>query len=210
MYIIFEGIAGTGKSTQANKLFSYLQEKLDQEVVLTREPGGTEISETIRKVVQGMEFKEEMEPICEAYLYAASRAQALRKIVKPVLEHGGVVVADRSFLTSLAYQAFGRELGFDRVYSINKEAISGIMPDLIVYLELDIEKSLERSFDKEGDKFERLGEDFYKRVSDGYEFVSRHPDFKDKWITIDASGTVDEVYNNLLQNLEPRLAHLWT
>jgi len=214
MYIVFEGIVGTGKSTLANKLLSYLQVRLDKEVVLTREPGGTEIADTIRNVVQGIEFEEEMEPICEAYLYAASRAQSLRKVVRPVLERGGVVISDRSFLSSLTNQAFGRELGFDRVYGINREAIRDLMPDLIIYLVFDIEKGMERAFDKKGDKFERMGEDvyrsFYKRVSDGYEFVSQHPDFKDKWITIDASGTVEEVFSDLLQSIEPRLEHLWT
>jgi len=208
MYIVFEGIVGTGKSTQSKKLAEYLKERYKgRKVLLTREPGGTEIADAIRNVVQGMEFKEEMEHICEAYLYAASRAQSLRKVVKPVLDKGGFVVADRSFLSSLTNQAFGRELGFGKVYSINKQAIEEVMPDVVIYLDYDIDKGMERSFDKKGDKFERMGRDvyksFYDRVSKGYEFASEHPDFSDLWITIDATGTVDEVFENVLKELEP-------
>ena len=208
MYIVFEGVVGIGKSTQSKKLTEYLKKKhKGREVLLTREPGGTEIADTIRNVVQGIEFDEEMEHICEAYLYAASRAQSLRSVVKPVLDKGGIVVADRSFLSSLTNQAFGRELGFDKVYNINKEAIEEVMPDVIIYLEYDIDKGMERAFDKQGDKFERMDKDVYKlfygRVSDGYDFVSTHPDFSDTWINVDATGTVDEVFAKILEGLEP-------
>lgn len=83
MYIIFEGIIGTGKTTQSKRLFEYLKEQYkDKEVIWTREPGGTEVSDEIRKVVQGTDFEEHMDPICEAYLYASSRAQSLRTVVK--------------------------------------------------------------------------------------------------------------------------------
>lgn len=204
MYFVFEGIVGTGKSTQASKLADYLQKEFpNRKVILTREPGGTEIAETIRNVVQGIEFAEEMEHLCEAYLYAASRAQSLRKIVKPVLDSEGIVISDRSFLSSLTNQAFGRELGFETVYNLNKEAIKGFFPDLIFYLELDIKEGMERSYDHQGDKFERMTEEFYmpfyKRVSDGYEFISDHPDFKDKFVRIDASGSEDEVFDEIVK-----------
>ena len=85
MYIAFEGIVGTGKSTQSKKLYDFLKEQYpSKEVIWTREPGGTEIAQKIRECVQGTEYGEEMGPVCEAYLYAASRAQALRTVVKPV------------------------------------------------------------------------------------------------------------------------------
>jgi dTMP kinase len=210
MYIVLEGIVGTGKSTQATKLAEFLQQKFpEREVVLTREPGGTEISETIRKVVQGMEFEEEMEHLCEAYLYAASRAQSLRKIVKPVLEKGGIVISDRSFLSSLTNQAFGRDLGFETVYNINQEAIKEYMPDLIFYLEYDIKKGMERVYDEKGDKFERMPEEsylpFYTKVGQGYEFISQHPDFKDRFLRIDASGSEEEVFESITKKLIEKL-----
>jgi len=90
-YIIFEGCHGTGKTTQSKKLFEFLKKKFPhKEIIWTREPGGGEITESIRKLVQGTKFSEEMDPHCEAYLYAASRAQSLRRIVKPVLEKNGI------------------------------------------------------------------------------------------------------------------------
>jgi len=206
MYIVFEGVVGTGESTQIKKLLEYLKHKYsDREVVITREPGGTEISETIRSVVQGKEFDEDMEPICEAYLYAASRAQSLRTVVKPVLENGGIVISDRSVFSSLSNQAFGRELGFEEVYDINKKAVGDFWPDMILYLDLPIEVGLGRVFDEGGDKFERLGTDFYEKVKEGYELMSNKSEFKDKWVSVDASGSEDEVFNKIVKAVEKRI-----
>ena len=209
MYIVFEGIIGTGKSTQIEKLYKYLKERFPQrEVVLTREPGGTPIAEAIRKVVQGQVFEEEMELVCEAYLYAAARAQSLRKVVKPVMEKGGIVIADRSVFSSLTNQAFGRKLGFEKVYGINQEAVGDIWPDAVLYLNLPIEQGLVRAFDKGGDKFEKLGKDFYQEVAKGYKMVSQHKDFKDRWINIDASGTPEEVFSRIIKALDIPLKNI--
>ncbi len=105
MYIVLEGVVGTGKTTQAKKLHTYFQALYpEKEVIIVREPGGTEIAETIRNVVQAQLFTEKMHPLTDAYLYASSRAQSLHSLVKPVLDNGGVVIADRSFGSSLAYQ----------------------------------------------------------------------------------------------------------
>lgn len=105
MYIVFEGMVGSGKSTQSKKLFEYLQVKYpERKIIHVREPGSTIIAQEIRLLAQSRVFEEEMDPICEAYLYAASRAQSLRHMVKPTLDAGGIVIADRSFISSLAYQ----------------------------------------------------------------------------------------------------------
>ncbi len=198
MYIVLEGIIGTGKTTQSKKLAEYLKQKFpEKEIVTTREPGGTEIAEVIRKVVQGTEFEEEMECVCEAYLYAASRAQSLRKIVKPVIDRGGIVVSDRSFITSLTNRAFGRDLGLQKVLDINLPAVAEIMPDLVLFMDLDIKKGMLRAFDQKGDKFESLGEDFYQKVYNGHNEVTKLPIFKDKWLSIDADGTIDEVFERV-------------
>lgn len=124
MYIVFEGIVGSGKSTQSKKLFEYLKEKYpDRNVIQVREPGSTIIAQEIRLLAQSRVFEEEMDSICEAYLYAASRAQSLRHLVRPTLESGGIVVADRSFISSLAYQGEARGIGLDRIMEINHYAI---------------------------------------------------------------------------------------
>lgn len=203
MYIVFEGIVGTGKSTQANKLFSYLQKKFPKKkVILTREPGGSEIAEMIRRVVQGMEFKEEMEPICEAYLYAAARAQSLRSVVKPVLEKKGIVISDRSFLTSLYYQGVARGLGVDFVYDINSKAIDGIIPDIVFYMNMPIEKGMQRTFDKGGDKFEKFPVEFFKKANRGLAKMKKLPVLKNKIVEINADQDVEKVFADILEKLE--------
>ena len=199
-YILLEGVVGTGKTTQANKLFKFLKEKYpNKEVILTREPGGTEIAESIRKLVQGTEFTEEMDPICEAYLYASARAQSLRKVVRPVLEKKGIVIADRSFLSSLAYQGYAKDLGINKVLEINKSAISGFQPDFILFLQLDPEIGLSRTFDKEGDKHEKQGVEFFRKIEKGYFELSKM--YPEKWKTIDASGTQEEVFSKIKKEI---------
>jgi dTMP kinase len=190
LYIVFEGIVGTGKSTQAKRLYEYLKEKYPN-IILTREPGGSEIAEVIRKVVQGNKYSEEMEPICEAYLYAAARAQSLRKIVKPIINKGGIVIADRSYLSSVAYQGAGRNQGINTILEINKIAIEDIVPDIVIYLELDPKIGLQRCFDKEGDKFENEDIEFFKRAQQGYDEIAKeYPN----WIKINAQGSKEEVF----------------
>ncbi len=201
-YIVFEGFVGTGKTTQSKKLTEFLKRKFPhKEVIWTFEPGGTEIANAIRKVVQGTSFSEDMEPVCEAYLYAAARAQSLRKLTKPVLEKGGIVIGDRSFLTSLAYQGFGRGLKWEKVLEINRSALEGIEPDLIIYLDLPFRTGLARTFDKEGDKFESEELKFFEKVSRGYKKLSRLPIFSKKWLTVRAIGEIEGVFHKVLRKI---------
>lgn len=124
MYIVFEGIVGSGKTTQSKKLVEFLRNKYpDREVLHVREPGGTPIAEDIRTLAQAKEWDEPMHPVCNAYLYAAARAQSLHTVVEPALKQGKIVVADRSFVTSLAYQGEAQGLGFEKVLAINEEAV---------------------------------------------------------------------------------------
>lgn len=199
-YIILEGVVGTGKTTQADRLYEFLKEKFpNKEIILTREPGGTEIAEAIRKLVQGTDFNEEMEPICEAYLYASARAQSLRKIVQPVLNKNGIVIADRSFLSSLAYQGYAKNLGINKVLEINKTAISEFEPDLILFLQLSPEIGLSRTFDKDGDKHEKQGIEFFKKIEEGYVELSKL--YPQKWKTISASGNQEEVFKRIIKEV---------
>lgn len=185
LYIVFEGIVGCGKTTQSKLLAKRLK------ATWTREPGGTEIAEAIRKIVQGTKFAEEMEGVCEAYLYAAARAHSLRKIVKPVLAKKGIVVADRSFFTSVVFQGSGRALGLQKVLAINKDAVSGLWPDLVIFLDLKIDEGIKRVFDHSGDKFESLGKDFYTKVRRGYlQLIKKYPKI---FVKIDGTGSVEEV-----------------
>jgi dTMP kinase len=203
MYIVFEGTVGTGKSTQSRLLFDFLKKNnSNREVVLTREPGGSEIADSIRKLVQGSKFEEKMDYVAEAYLYAASRAQTIRNVVSPVLEKKGIVISDRSFISSLAYQGVGRSLGIDKVMEINKTAVS-VMPDIIIYMDLDPKVGLSRTFDKDGDKFEKKDVDFFTKIRQTYLDISKSGLISGKWISIDATGTKEEVFAKIRRSLEP-------
>lgn len=207
MYIVFEGIVGTGKTTQSKKLYDYLKERYPNKKILwTREPGGTEIAQKIRECVQGTKYNEEMDPICEAYLYAASRAQTLRTVVKPVIENGGIVVSDRSFITSLAFQGYGRDTGIGTTLKINKSAIKSIIPDLVIFLDLDPDLSIKRLFDKNGDKWERLGVEFFHKVRKGYLKISKMKLFKDKWLNVKVNNApIEHNFDLILKALKPYL-----
>jgi len=195
-YIVFEGIVGSGKTTQSKLLLEKLKEKFSKrEIVWTKEPGGTEIAQKIREIVQATPFVEEMEPVCEQYLYAASRAQALRKVIQPVLEKGGIVISDRSFFTSLAYQGFGRGLGLDLVLKINNPAVGGIWPDKVIIVDTDIDAALARTKDQSGDKFETFDKSFFVKVRKGYLAVAKKYPRIVK--IINGEGTIEEVFNRI-------------
>lgn len=200
MYIAFEGILGSGKSTQSKKLLDYLRYEFpEKDIVWTKEPGGTEIADSIREVVTTPDFVEEIEPICEAHLFAASRAQSLRKLVKPSLDSGAVVISDRCFISSLVNQAYGKGLDFEIVFDINKYAIKDIVPDYFFYIKIDVETGLSRAREREHNRHVYLDydTDFYNKVLNGYDLVSKNQSFKDKWLTIDGTGTPDEVFERV-------------
>lgn len=198
MYIALEGIIGVGKSSGAKGLAEWLSALMPERlVVLTREPGGTEIAEEIRRVVQGTEYLEEMDPICEAYLYAASRAQTTRRLIKPCLDAGGIAISDRTFLTSCAYQGHARGVGIDVVLSINNLPVGHVVPDLILRLQMDIPTAMARAYDPKGDKWERLPQSFFEKVEEGYDLLAQHPLFKSKWHDIDANGDFSTVQARL-------------
>jgi dTMP kinase len=206
MYIVFEGTVGTGKTTQSRKLVEHLKNKYpDREIIWTHEPGGSEIAGAIRKVVQATEFTEEMDPVCEAYLYAAARAQSLRVIIKPVLERGGIVIADRSFISSMAYQGGARKLSLEKILEINQSALEGLIPDLVLYMNLDPALGLARTSDQTGDKFEKEKVDFFIKAHQAYIETSTIPLLKDKWVNIDASGTKAEVFSEITSTLDANM-----
>ncbi|MEM3374284.1 MAG: dTMP kinase [Candidatus Woesearchaeota archaeon] len=193
-YIVFEGIVGCGKSTQARLLFSFLNEKYPNSVLLTKEPGGSEVADSIRKIAQGTSFNEEMNPYTEAYLYAASRAQTLRNVVLPNLNQGKIVISDRSFLSSLAFQGYGRNLGFENVLLINKVAVS-VMPGLVIYLDVPPEIAVKRANDKKGDKFESMNLEFHNRVLKGYEEIFKRNLVP--YVKIDGNRKIEQVFEDV-------------
>lgn len=143
-------MTGAGKTTQSKKLIEFLNKKFpEKEILLVREPGGTPITDDIRHLAQAKRWENDyMHPLTNAYLYAAARAQLIHMTIIPALAEGKIVISDRSFLSSLAYQGEAQKLGFDRVMSINSDAILDCYPDLILYFDIDIDTAMKRVFDE--------------------------------------------------------------
>lgn len=194
LFITLEGPDGSGKSTIAPLVHEkLLNDGLD--VILTREPGGTKIAEDIRRII--LDPKNDlMDAKTEALLYAASRRQHLVEKVIPSLEAGKIVLCERFVDSSLAYQGYGRGLGFDEVYAINRFAIGDQMPDLTIYFDIDEKTGLER-ISKNRSDIDRLDSEslsFHSLVHEGYKEVLRR--FKDRIVIIDASLSIKEVTDN--------------
>ena len=195
-FLALEGPDGSGKSTIANMLKEYI-ESLNLSCTLTREPGGTSIGEDIRKILLSNDNLE-MSNRTEALLYAASRAQHVDEKIRPIKESGEIIICDRYVFSSLAYQGFSRNLGIEEVMKINEFAIDGFYPDRILFFKIDPTLSLRRKFiDREGDRLEIEGEDFHKRVFEGYKkAIERYP--KNVKI-IDADREIQEVFNQCVE-----------
>lgn len=199
-FISFEGGDGSGKSTQIRRLRSYFEEK-GYDVVLTREPGGTDIGEKIRRVILDPANKK-MSGIAEAMLYAASRAQHVEEVIAPALEAGKIVICDRFVDSSIAYQGYGRNLG-ECVTDINKYAVGACMPDITFFLKLKPDQSHSRMRNRKKDRIELEAEEFHRNVYEGYEALENK--FPERIIGIDASGTIEEVHECILLHIEKLL-----
>jgi dTMP kinase len=194
IFITFEGPEGAGKSTIINMVASQFNNTL-----LTREPGGIDIAEQIRRVILAKE-NTAMDPRTEALLYAAARRQHLVEKVMPALEAGKVVLCDRFVDSSLAYQGYARGLGIDEVYKINQFAIENMMPDLTIYFDIEPELGLMRINKNKGREVNRLDlEDltFHQKVREGYHLLLAQ--FPERMVKIDASGTIEEVLNETVK-----------
>ena len=193
IFITFEGTDGSGKSTQIERFADYVKAK-GYDVVLTREPGGTPVSEKIRSIILDPENTEES-PVTEALLYAASRAQHVSEKIKPAIERGALVICDRFLDSSIAYQAYARGLG-DDVLKINEFAVQGVMPDITFFLDIDPESARERrSIRGTSDRLENEGLSFQVKVYEGYrKLIARSPE---RFRVIDAKQSPDEVFEDI-------------
>jgi len=190
LFITFEGPDGSGKTTVATAVCERLAE-MGYDVIHTREPGGIAISEDIRKIILDPK-NTMMDAKTEALLYAASRRQHLVEKVFPAMEEGKIVICERFLDSSLAYQGFGRQLGFDEVLSINLFAIDNTYPDMTIYLDVDEQVGLDRLSSRDfKDRLDQESIDFHHRVSQGYREVLRR--FSDRITIVDASASKEEV-----------------
>ena len=196
LFITLEGPDGCGKTSVTNLICEQLT-KEGYEIVHTREPGGVGIAEAIRDVILDPK-NTAMDARTEALLYAASRRQHLAEKVIPSLEAGKIVICERFIDSSLAYQGYGREIGFDQVLAINEFAINGLFPDLTLYLDVDEEVGLARIKDRTfKDRLDVESLAFHHRVNEGYQKVLTS--FKDRIKVIDASRELNKVVKDCYQ-----------
>jgi dTMP kinase len=197
MFVTFEGLDGSGKSTQAELLRARLEaDGLD--VVATREPGGTALGERLRDLVL---HGEHMSAWAEALIYAAARAQHVAEVIAPALERGTSVICDRYVDSSVAYQGVGRELGLERILDLNVAAVGGLLPERTFLLDLGVEE-IRRRLTGHHDRLERESPDFHARAAAGYrELAARFPE---RIVVLDASRPADELAEEVYGALRVR------
>lgn len=197
IFITIEGPDGAGKSTQVENIKSYF-ENAGREVVVSREPGGTPISEKLRNIVLD-NGNAEMDDITEMFVYAAARAQHVSEKISPALDKGSVVVCDRFVDSSIAYQGYGRNLG-DQVAEVNRYATGGLEPDVTFFMDLDPEIGRSRIGKDVRDRLEQQKLDFHYRVYEGYKAICEK--YPERVVRIDATRTIDEIKEDIYSKLE--------
>ena len=202
LFITFEGGDGAGKTTQIDHVRQWLQGR-DFEVVLTREPGGTELGLDLRRLIQ--HGPEDVDPRTEALLYAADRSYHVATLVRPALRAGSVVLGDRYIDSSLAYQGAARSLGVDEIRALSTWATQGLEPDLTFLLDLPPEVGAARGTGTP-DRLERESLDFHERVR--HEYLRLSEEYSDRIVVIDAVGTPEQVFSEIRGVLEERLPGL--
>ena len=200
-FITFEGCDGCGKSTQLKMMSEYLT-KNGIPHVFTREPGGGKISEAIREILLNGK-NSEMTDECEALLYAASRVQHLQDVVEPALKEGKLVICDRYVDSSIAYQAYGRNLGVEFISKINAYAIENYLPDVTVLIDLSPKAAfLRKKGADENDRLEQAGMAFHEKVYEGYLALAK--DNPKRVARIDGAGTPEEIFKEVVRILKER------
>ena len=193
-FISLEGIEGTGKSTQAKLLSDYLKEK-GFDVVLTEEPGGTQIGLRIRELLLSVEHKG-MTAVTELLLYNASRSQHIREIIVPAISSGAIVITDRFTDSTIAYQGFGRGIDLSLINSIDLIATERLRPDITILLDLDAEVGLKRNKGiNKTDRLELEDLEFHQRVRNGYHNLAEKEPERIK--LIDASAGIQEIHSRI-------------
>jgi dTMP kinase len=197
VFVTFEGVDGSGKSTQAELLRDALAAE-GREVVLTREPGGTDLGERARELVLNGPA---MTPWAEAALFAAARAELVARVILPALGRGADVISDRYVDSSLAYQGIARGIGIEHVLELNLHVVQGLMPDLTVLLLLDPDESTRRS--GATDRLEREGSEFRARVDAAYrELAARFPE---RIVALDGGQPPEELAEVIRERLRSRI-----
>lgn len=200
LFVTMEGPDGSGKTTQIKLLKDYLECHGYEEVLLTREPGGTQISEAIRGILLNRDYAE-MDDRTEALLYASARAQLVAQVIKPALEAGKAVISDRFVDSSAVYQGMARGLGVESIYELNGFAMQGIWPDLTIHLDLPAQLGLARAKTRAAlDRMEAQSIEFHEKVAQGYRELAKRN--SKRIITMDATQQVEEIHREIVKAVE--------
>lgn len=201
-FITIEGCDGVGKTYQTKLLKQYCAERGLDNIVFTREPGGSDIAEQIRRIILDAN-NSAMDDMCEAFLYASSRIQHLKDIVKPALEQGKIVFCDRFVHSSYVYQGIARGLGLDKIVELNRIAVGEYMPEFTIFLDLSPQDAFSRKGGADqSDRMEAVDYAFHAKVYGGYkQLIAADPD---KFEVIDASGSVEQTQRKLREVLIKR------
>lgn len=197
MFVTFEGIDGSGKTTQAELLAKWLEEQ-GRSVVATREPGGTPLGERVRELLLDGDA---MAPWSEAALFVAARSELVERVIAPALAAGSEVVSDRYLDSSLAYQGVARGLGVEEVLALNMDAIRGILPDVTFLLLVDVEAARKRSAAAR-DRIEREGDTFLRAVDDAYRQLAER--FPERIVAIDGDRHVRDIAEEVREHVQQR------
>jgi dTMP kinase len=202
MFITLEGPDGSGKSTQINPLADFLKGQ-GYLVLITREPGGTEIGDQVRLILSDLK-NTGMNPRTETLLFLAARAQLVHQVIKPHLKDGYIVLCDRYADSTMAYQGYGHQNDLEQIKILINFATGGLKPDLTLLLDMDVEEGLKRK--AEGSEWNRLDAyslEFHQRVRQGYhKLAASEPE---RWVKIEAGGSADAVQASLRQVVQGRL-----
>ena len=205
MFITFEGIEGSGKTTQEQRVAEHLRAR-GRTVVVTKEPGGTPLADRIRAIL--LDSANVIDPIAEVFLFAASRRQHTTEVIEPALARGEIVLCDRYADSTLAYQGFGRVIDLDRLRMLNQWATNALVPHLTLLFDLPEEVGLRRAnarnavATQDEGRFEAEDLRFHRRVREGY--LAMAVAEPKRFVVIDADGTVDEVFARTLAKLQER------
>ena len=203
LFIVFEGVEGSGKSTQSQELHLRLQ-RSGTESVLIREPGGTPTAEYVRDwLISG----HDIDPLTELLLFSAARASLVASVIQPALSEGRLVICDRYIYSTIAYQGYGRGMDMASIDSLNGISTSGLVPDLIFLLDLPPDAGLRRKHGGDpNDRFEREDAAFHRRVHDGYMALAAQD--KERWLVLDGSLPADDlagaIWSRVLEMKEKR------
>ncbi len=201
LFITFEGIDRSGKTTQAERLVERLRAE-GRAVVFTREPGGTGLGRMVRSLV--LARRSEVDPAAEMLLFAADRAQHVNTVVRPALSQGKVVVSDRYVDSTVVYQGYGRGLELNRIQAVQEVAAGGLRPDLTVWIDVNLETVKQRWIPADADRLEASGDAFFGRVRDGYRKIWLSE--PDRVLRIDGRRSVEDLACRIYNETHRRLA----